>query len=67
MAAIHKKGDGKVKLMQEEMKGTTKGTIYPRGDSPIKMMGVLIGNFEKNPYEVPESRLVGVAQIYFQP
>ena len=46
--------------------------IYKRarggGDSPIKMTGVLVGNFEKNPLKVlkvPESRLVGVAQINF--
>ena len=25
------------------------------GGSPIKMTGVLIGNFEKNPQKVPES------------
>ena len=31
-------------------------------------MGVIIGNFEKNPYlDVPESRFVGVAQINFPP
>ena len=37
------------------------------GDSPINMTGVLVGNFEKNPKKVPESRLVGVAQINFHP
>ena len=25
--------------------------------APIKMTGVLVGNFEQNPYKVPESRL----------
>ena len=38
-----------------------------RGNSPIKMTGVLVGNVEKNPKKVPESRLVGVAQINFHP
>ena len=37
------------------------------GDARIKMTGVLVGNFEKNPQKVPESRLVGVAQIHFLP
>ena len=37
------------------------------GNSPIKMTGVLVGNVEKNPKKVPESRLVGVAQINFHP
>ena len=31
------------------------------------MTGVLVGNFEKNPSKVPESLLVGVAQINFHP
>ena len=44
-----------------------KDHIYTRGDSPIKMTRVLVGNFEKNPQKVPESRLVGVAKINFHP
>ena len=38
-----------------------------RGGPPIKMAGVLVGNIEKNPLKVPESPLVGVAQINFHP
>ena len=52
----------------------TKRNVYEqltvknaRGNSPIKMTGVLVGNFEKNPQKVPESRFVGVAQINFHP
>ena len=41
--------------------------IGPGAVSPIKMTGVLVENFEKNPLKVPESRLVGVAQINFHP
>ena len=37
------------------------------GESPIKRMGVLVGNFEKNPLEVPRSCLVGVAWYFFTP
>ena len=36
-------------------------------DSPIKITGMLIGNLVKNPLKVPDSRLVGVAQINFHP
>ena len=37
------------------------------GDSHIKVMGVMFGNFEKNPYKVPESCLVGMVQTIFYP
>ena len=36
-------------------------------DSPIKLTGVLVGNFEKETLKVPVSRLVGVANINFRP
>ena len=47
-------------------KGEHDGIEHP-GYSSIKMTAVLVGNFEKNPQKVPESRLVGVAQIKFHP
>ena len=37
------------------------------GGLTFKMTGVLVGNFEKNQKKVPESRLLGVAQINFHP
>ena len=37
------------------------------GGLPYKNDGVLVGHFEKNPLKIPESRLVGVAQINFHP
>ena len=33
----------------------------------MKRKGVLVGNSEKNPLEVPRSCLVGVARIFFTP
>ena len=38
-------------------------------NSNIKVMGVVVGNFEKNPYKVPELQacFVGVARTIFYP
>ena len=46
--------------------------VFPGGggggrDSPVKMMGVLGGNFEKNPLKVPECQLAGLVPKNFQP
>ena len=37
------------------------------GALPYKKNGVLVGNFKKNPLEVPRSCFVGVAQNVFHP
>ena len=39
----------------------------PRGYYPMKIIGLLIGNFQKHPYKVTESHFVGMASDSFTP
>jgi len=55
-------------VREEEHKRATVKTIeYPRDDSYLKRMRMLVGNFENNPYEKPRSCFVGVSSNLFHP
>ena len=39
----------------------------PKGDPHVKLLtGVIVGNYEKNPYKAPKSHVVGVAHIRYR-
>ena len=52
--------------METSAEGCLQGADT-REDNPIKVTGVLVGNFRGHPEKVPESCFMGVSQIQFKP
>ena len=55
------------RIQHKATRKRTNRTVWLTKSFHIKVTGLIVGNFERNPWKVPKSHLVGVARIHFQP